>query len=429
MGLRRFSSRWYWIRLGRKLNIRLVRWPLLALRAQPLVAITGTNGKTSTTLLINRILREAGYHTGCSSTEGILIDDQWVARGDEAGARGLWIASRPRHVQALVAETARGGILRYGVGFPSCHVSVVTNVAADHLGQLGVESVKDLAEVKSILPKRTRRDGVAVLNGDQPLVRDMAKKSRARAVYFTLNEPLASWEHCYFVRDGAIHRRRGDKVERLVEVDNIYAAHGGAVTFQVANAMAATAAIEGLQPWLRVQRESLVSALANFGRNPRDIPGRTQLFRYAGADVLLSSAKNPDTYEREISVLRRLIRGHGYQRVVCIVSEVGNRTETHVRGVSQNVARIADVMVCVPPHDQFLRGKTPDDIVRLLETDVPAEKLAHVSATSLPRIIAELEWPDAPLTLFVVFASDVCSVVDVNDVMERGDMLPMRFAP
>jgi cyanophycin synthetase len=196
VGLRRYLNRWYWIRLGRRLNIRLVRHPLLALRGIPLIAITGTNGKTTTTLLINRILRDAGYRTGCSCTEGVLIDGEWLVHGDEAGSKGLWMASRPSGLHALVAETARGGILRYGLGFSSCHVSVVTTVAADHLGEHGIETVEDLARVKSSLPQHTRADGAVVLNADVPLVRDMARKTRARGVYFTLEKPLDAWDHC-----------------------------------------------------------------------------------------------------------------------------------------------------------------------------------------------------------------------------------------
>jgi cyanophycin synthetase len=428
MGLRRFFNRWYWTRQGRKLKLRFVRRPLLTLGGLPLVAITGTNGKTTTTLLINRILRDAGFRTGCSCTEGVLIDDQWVVHGDEAGGRGLWLASRPRGLQALVAETARGGILRYGLGFSACHASVVTNVAADHLGQHGVESVEDLAEVKSTLPRHTRRDGVTVLNGDQPLVCEMATKSPARAVYFTLNEPLTSWEHCYFVRDGAIHRKHGAETERVVDVDRIYMAHGGAVTFQVANAMAAIAAVEGLQPWLTVPRSSIEQSLASFGRDPRDIPGRMQLFRYEGADVLISLSKNPDTYGREIPLLQRLARAHGYGRVVCIVSNVANRDESHFREVSRLVASMGDLVVGVPPHDEYLRGKTREEIVRLLESEVPAEKVARMRATTLPGMIAELQGAGSPSTLFVSFASRISSAVDVDDVVKRGELLPMRFS-
>ena len=391
------------------------------------MAVTGTNGKTTTTLLINRILRDAGYRTGCSCTEGVLIDGQWVVHGDEAGSRGLWLASRPRGLHALVAETARGGILRYGLGFSACHASVVTNVAADHLGQHGVESVEDLAEVKSTLPRHTRRDGVTVLNGDQPLVRDMAAKSRARPVYFTLNRPLDAWQDCYFVRDGAILRKRGATLEHVVDVDLIYMAHGGTVTFQVANAMAAIAAVEGLQPWLSVSRTSIAQSLTSFGRDPRDIPGRMQLFRYEGADVLVSLSKNPDTYGREIPLLQQLARAHGYGRVVCVVSNVGNRDEAHFREVSGLVAGMADLVVAVPPHEEYLRGKTGEEIIRLLESEVPAEKVARVQATSLPAIIAEMQRPGSPSTLFVTFASRISCAVDVDDVVNRGELLPMRF--
>jgi cyanophycin synthetase len=424
---RRLFSRFYWRLRARQFVTRFVHRTAVGMSRLPLVVVTGTNGKTAVTLLIERILRDAGYRIGCACTEGVLADGQWVARGDEAGSRGLWWASRGRGVQGLVAETARGGILRYGLGFSSCHVSVVTNVHADHLGLHGVTSVAEMAAVKSILPQRTRPDGVTVLNGDQPLVRDMAAKSPARAVYFTLAEPLDSWESCWFVRDGAIHCKRGPSVERVVEVDRVQLAHGGAVSFQIGNAMAAMAAVEGLWPWLPVSRSSLTSTLATFGHDPHDLPGRLQLFRYEGAEVLVSSSKNPETYSQEIPLLRRLARAHGYRRVICVVSNVGNRDRAHFQAVSRAAAALGDLVVCVPPHPNLLRGRTGEEIVRLLESEVPADKIVRPRGTRLPGMIAELQRADSPATLFVAFASRVSSAIDVDDIVARGEPITMRF--
>jgi cyanophycin synthetase len=304
---------------------------------------------------------------------------------------------------------------------------VVTNVYADHLGLQGVTSVQEMAAVKSILPQRTRRDGVAVLNGDQALVRDLAAKTPARAVFFTLAEPLDSWQHCYFVREGAIFRKHGQDVERVLDVNRIYLAHGGAVDFQVANAMAALAVIEGLQPWLPLPRASLEKTLARFGRDPRDLPGRMQLFRYEGADLILSASKNPASYAQEVRVLKKLARTHGYRRVVCIVSNVGNRDEIHFQAVSRAVADLGDLVVCLPPHPEYLRGRTGEEIVRLLAAEVPSAKIAHTRATRLPGLIAELQPAGAPSTLFVAFASRICSAIDVEDIVARGETLPMHF--
>lgn len=424
---RRFFRRSYWRVHALRLQTRFVHRTAIHLSGRPLVAVTGTNGKTAVTLLIERILRDAGYRTGCACTEGVLVDGQWRATGDESGSRGLWWASRERGVQALVAETARGGILRYGLGFSRCHASVVTNVHADHLGLEGVTSVEEMAAVKSILPQRTRSDGVAVLNGDQPLVRDMAAKTPARPVYFTLEDPLPHWQYCWFVRDGGIHRKRGENVERVIDVDRVFLAHGGAVRFQVANAMAALAAVEGLDPWLTVPRASMERTLATFGRDPRDLPGRMQLFRYEGADVLLSSSKNPETYAQEIPLIKRLARGLGYQRVVCLVSNVGNRDRAHFRAVSHSVADLGDLVVCFPPHPELLRGRTGEEIVRLLESEITPHKIARTRGRHLPEVLAELQPEGSPSTLFVAFASRVSSAIDVDDIVARGTFLPMHF--
>lgn len=426
---RRFFSRFYWRTRVRRFETRFVHRTAVRLSGLPLVTVTGTNGKTAVTLLIDRILRDAGYRTGCACTEGVLTDGEWLVRGDEAGSRGLWWASRQPGLQALVAETARGGILRYGLGFSLCHASVVTNVYADHLGLYGVSSVEKMAEVKSILPERTRSDGVTVLNGDQPLVREMAAKSSAPVVYFTLAEPLESWEHCWFVRDDAIHCKHGASVERVLDVDRVHLAYGGAVRFQIANAMAAMAAVEGLRPWLPVPRSSMERTLATFGRDPHDLPGRMQLFRYEGAEVLVSSSKNPETYSQEIPLLQRLARAHGYRRIVCIVSNVGNRDRAHFQAVSWAAAALGDLVVCVPPYPQLLRGRTGEEIVRLLESEVPADKIVRPRVPRLPDIIAELQRADSPATLFVAFASRVSSAIDVDDIVARGEPMTMRFEP
>jgi cyanophycin synthetase len=408
---------------------RYVIRPSVDFRGLPLVAITGTSGKTSTTLLVERILRDAGYSTACSSSEGVMVKGNWVKRGDEAGAKGLWRASRSRGVEVLVAETARGGIVRNGLAFSSCDVSVVTSLYEDHLSAGRVASVEEMAEVKSILPRSTRPNGTAVLNLDHPLIRGMAERTRARVVFFSLSDPPDAVENCFFLRDGTIFRKRGAVREPLLSTDAIFISHGGAVTFQVANAMAAMAAIEGLQTKLPVARSSLERTLAAFGREPTDLPLRFQLFHYRGADILLCDTKNPASYELEVPLIRRLIRAHGYRRIVGVVTDVGNRAEDRYHQISRAVASVADLVVCVPPLEKYLRGRTADEMVRLLGSEVPAEKLVHPLDPSLDGVLEHFRQDGYERTLFVGFASQHFGADTTDDILERGERLPIRFDP
>ena len=425
----RFFNRSYWRKRAYRFSTRYVIRPAVALRGIPLVAVTGTNGKTAVTLLINRILTDAGYRTGVACSEGVLVDGRWLERVDSAGARGLWRAGRVRGLDAVAAETARGGILRNGLGFFRCHVGIVTNVTADHLGLGGVDSVERMAELKAAVAAHTRADGATVRNLDQPLVRAMANRSRAQVLYFTLGAPPASAHDCFFVRDGHITRKRRDEITPLFAVKDVYLTLGGHVTFQIANALAAIAAIEALQRWLPVPAASLARSLGEFGRDPRDLPMRFQLFRRAGVDVLLSTSKNPETYTHETALIRRLASAHGYRRVVCVLSNVGNRQLVHYRAVSRIVAELADALVCVAPVAKYLRGRSGSEIVELLEREVPADKRMRLDEVSLATLQSRFSGSGADPTLFVLFASQTLDKAMIEDILSHGERLPMRFAP
>ncbi len=422
-------QRAYWRKRIDPYLTRYVIKPTIDLRGLPLVAITGTSGKTSVTLLVERILRDAGYSTACSSSEGVMVKGLWVKRGDEAGAKGLWRASRSLGLDALVAETARGGIARNGLGFTSCDVSVVTNVSEDHLAGGRTATVEAMVELKSVLPRSTRRNGTTVLNLDQPLVRALAARTQAHVVFFSLAEPPDTVEDCFFLRDGMIFRKRGAAREPILSTDGIFLSHGGAVTFQVANVMAAMAVIEGLESKLPVPRSSLERTLAAFGSEPADLPLRLQLFRYQGANVLLCATKNPASYELEISLIRRLVRAHGYQRVIGVVSDVGNRAEDRYRQISSAVASFADVVVCIPPLAKYLRGRTADEMVRLLSSEVPAEKLLRPLDPSLGGVLEHFRQAGYERTLFVAFASQHYTRETIDVILQRGEHLPLRFEP
>src|SRR5690606_29330773 len=153
----------------------------------PVIAITGTNGKTTTARMVAHILKMTGARVGMTTTDGIYIDGQLYMRGDMTGPWSARMVLRDPTVDAAVLETARGGILREGLGFERCDVGAVLNVSNDHLGQRGINTLEDIAWVKSVVVESVRKDGASVLNADDPLVAAMAESARGRIVYFSMH--------------------------------------------------------------------------------------------------------------------------------------------------------------------------------------------------------------------------------------------------
>ncbi len=194
----------------------------------PVVAVTGTNGKTTTSRMVAHVAREAGHHVGWSNTDGIYVDGELVEAGDYSGPSGAGKVLAHREVDFAVTETARGGILLKGIGLASNDVSVVTNVTADHLGLQGIDTVDQLAEVKGVVPRITRKQGWAVLNADDPRVFAMRLRTPARPWVFSrdpdspaLREVLGAHGRATTVIDGWITVLEGERVDPLVEVVDV----------------------------------------------------------------------------------------------------------------------------------------------------------------------------------------------------------------
>ncbi|MCP4047150.1 MAG: cyanophycin synthetase, partial [Gammaproteobacteria bacterium] len=233
----------------------------------PIVAITGTNGKSTVTKLLNRIYLEAGYRVGMCCTDFAMRNGTVLCKGDKAGPSSLWRLTMPPRPDMIVAETARGGILKYGLGFRECQVGVVTNIYEDHLGQDGVYTVEKMAEVKSVVPQHTASSGTLVLNADDSLVRKMAAKTRANIVYFTMDglPDKDQFDNLFYLRDEAIWKRINGTAERVVSVNDITITRSGMLRYNIANTMAALAVVEAMKDAFPVSHEALHASLTAFG--------------------------------------------------------------------------------------------------------------------------------------------------------------------
>lgn len=262
----------------------------------PLVCVTGTNGKTTCTRLVNSILRAADFHVGMTCTDGVSINGRMIEHGDCAGPRSARNVLLNPLVDAAVFEVARGGILREGLGFDKCDVAIVTNIGeADHLGKSYIHTPADMFKVKRTPVDVVLPTGTAVLNADDPLVLDMAVLSAGSVTLFSTDPANAAVEkhrlegkRAVIVRDGHVVLCTGAQETPLIGLFDLPCTHGGRVGFQVENVLAATAAT-----WaLGISPKTIVAGLQGFQGNLIDNPGRFNVLQSAEKTLILTDGRN-----------------------------------------------------------------------------------------------------------------------------------------
>jgi cyanophycin synthetase len=338
----------------------------------PLVAITGTNGKSTTTRLIAHIASQAGLVTGMTNSDGIYLRGGLVEAGDWTGFGGAGrILSEPG-IQLAVLETARGGILLRGLGYDRNDVAVVTNVSPDHLGLQGIDTLDELAETKATLVRVTRRDGWAVLNADDPRVWRMRRETRARWFPFS-TDPESPAVRAALERDGRAAildrgwitiRKQRTKPIHLARSTELPVTFGGLSRVNVANALAAAAACDaiGLEP------EQIRAGLRSFGRDVDANPGRLNLFERRGVLVLIDFAHNEAGLAGLLEVCAALIGrgtgGRGRGRIRLGLGTAGDRTDEMLRAMGELAGRGADEVV-IAEKRHYLRGRDLDQMNEL----------------------------------------------------------------
>lgn len=266
----------------------------------PILAITGTNGKTTTTRLLAHIVKQTGQTVGYTTTDGIYLGGYLVEKGDTTGPQSAQVILQDPTVEVAVLETARGGILRSGIGFNECDVAIVLNVAADHLGIGDIETVEDLAHLKSVVAEIARPNGYAILNADDPLVAGMAERVKAQVAYFSMN-PNNELVQTHTQQGGlaAVYENgylsilKGDWTLRIEQAANVPLTMGGRAPFMIANALAASLAAFAHG----INLEDIRTALATFQPSAGQTPGRMNLFNLGEFHAMVDYAHNPHSYE------------------------------------------------------------------------------------------------------------------------------------
>jgi cyanophycin synthetase len=352
----------------------------------PIVAITGTNGKSTTARMVARILREQGKTVGLTSTTGIYINERLIKTADASGPKSARMVLTNPTVDAAVLETARGGILREGLGFDHCDVGCVLNVTEDHLGLKGINSVQDLANVKSVVVEAVARRGCSVLNADDPLTRRMARDARGHLCWFSMSAPVGLVQEHIDAGGIAVTREKdgGDDVvvlyragERqvVIAVANIPATLGGAAAFNTENALAATA----MTAALGVDVTLIAAALSSFTTSYAESPGRLNIVERGGITVVVDYAHNPaavTALSRYLDTLRRPGR-----RFIGVYSVPGDRRDEDLVGMGTLAASIFDELVFRETPDG--RGRPRGEINAMmsqgaLQGGLPPERIHRI---------------------------------------------------
>ncbi|MEZ4816573.1 MAG: cyanophycin synthetase [Flavobacteriaceae bacterium] len=381
----------------------------------PIVAITGTNGKTTTSRLIAHIAKMNGYRVGYTTSDGVYIQNRLLMQGDCTGPASAEFVLKDPTVNFAVLECARGGLLRAGLGFHKCDVGIVTNVEADHLGLKGIHTIEQLAKVKGVIPETVLPDGYAILNADDDLVYDMRRTVTCNVALFSMDENnpriqamqrLGGITAVY--ENGFITICRGVWKMRIMRVEQIPLTYGGKATFMIKNVLAAVLAahVRG------ISNQDIKAALETFIPSASQTPGRLNLFQFENFKVLLDYAHNP----AGMKALKEFIDTLECSKKVGIIAGVGDRRVEDNNEMGSLAAEMFDEIII--RQDKNLRGKTESELIKMLDdgikmkdptkktTIIPSEKEAITFAVN-----------HAEKDALIVLCSDV--IPDALDLVKR----------
>jgi cyanophycin synthetase len=375
----------------------------------PIVAVTGTNGKTTTSRLIAHIAKMNGHRVGYTTSDGVYIQNRMLMKGDCTGPTSAEFVLKDPTVNFAVLECARGGLLRAGLGFKKCDVAIVTNVSADHLGLKGIHTIEQLAKVKAVVPETVLPGGYAILNADDDLVYEMRRNINCNLALFSMDEKNPRIQALQRIggitaiyENGYVTLCRGEWKMRIMKAENIPLTYGGKARFMIQNILPAIIAanVQG------ISIEDTKAALETFIPSASSTPGRLNMFKFKNFDILLDYAHNP----AGMRALQKFTDNLDATVKVGIIAGIGDRREEDNNEMGSIAAEMFDEIII--RQDKNLRGKSESDLINMLNagikkrdpnkktTVIPSEKdaithaVAHAEKGSLIVLCSDVV-PDA----------------------------------
>ncbi len=371
----------------------------------PIIAVTGTNGKTTTSRMIAHVIKTTGKKVGMTSTDGVVIDERLVIKADASGPRSARMVLQNPRVEVAVMEVARGGILREGLGYDRNDIAVVTNIAPDHLGMKGIDTLEQLADVKAVIVEAVPRNGFAVLNADDPYVRAMRNRCSGSIVWYSLKEP-GSPEREFIdkrlrrggravvleqtERGDMIVIKHGTRSMQLAWTHLLPATFGGTAMFNVANAMAAAGAAFAAGVGLHEIRQGLRTFTTSYYLSP----GRMNLINVRGVETIVDYCHNAPAME----VLGQFVDRYADKKAataewgkisrIGMVATAGDRRDEDIIDLGRVAAKYFDVIVV--REDERLRGRAPGEAAALIVQGAKEARDAGARVRQIDTVLDEV---------------------------------------
>ncbi len=391
----------------------------------PIIATTGTNGKTTTTRLIAHIVRNNGYRVGFTTSDGIYVQNTMMLEGDTTGPVSTEFVLKDPTVDFAVLETARGGILRSGLGFGHCDVGVITNIQPDHLGIADIHNLEDLARVKSVVINSVKKDGWGILNADNEYCVRIGKKADCQVAYFSRNEnnPVIK-AHCNkggiacICENGYVTIKKGDWKIRVERLGYIPLTFGGTLPFMIENVLAATLAtyVYGFKI------DGIKNALATFVPSVAQTPGRMNIFQFKEFKFMVDFAHNPDGYNG----IKEFLSHVDSPQKIGLIAGTGDRRDDDIRELGAIAATMFDYILL--RQENHMRGRTRENILGLMaegiksvRPDFPFEMLD--GKTDAIKYAISLAKPGAFVTTLSDAVDDAVEIVQSYVEKERDGTL------
>ncbi len=393
----------------------------------PIIAITGTNGKTTTTRLIAHIAKLSGKMVGYTTSDGVYIQNRMIMSGDCTGPVSTEMVLRDPNINFAVLECARGGLLRSGLAFDCCDIGIVTNVEGDHLGLAGIHTQNQLAKVKSVIPETVKRTGYAILNADDDLVYDMRNNVDCNIALFSMDEDNPRIKQ--FQEDGGITAifeqgyvtiTSGVWKMRVMKAEDIPLSFGGKAKFMIKNILSAilSSHLSGFSI------QDMRSALQSFIPSDAQTPGRLNMFKFKKFHFLLDYAHNPTG----MRALQKLIDAMDYKYKVGIIAGIGDRLEKDTEEIGKIAAEMFDEIII--RNDKDLRGKSAEHLIGLLRNginQIAPNKLVTLAGSEPESIKYAIQ--NAKKDSLIVLCSDTVtdSLKLLRELKEKDEMNGSKF--